>query len=433
MKDALQNQEAKRRKFLKQLFTGSMATLAFPALSMPSSGNELNQEFRPDLPVGSPADERYWEMVKKQFSVPSKLTMMNAANLCPSPYFVNDLVSATLQNLSKDVSFQFRHQFAEKRAKALEALSAFVGCAKEEIGIVRNTTEGNTIIVTGLDFKPGDEIILWDQNHPSNNIAWEQRAKRSGFTIKKVTVPVAPKSADELIAPFAKAITTKTRLLSFSHISNVTGIALPAKELCQLAKSKNVLSLVDGAQSLGMMDLNVKNIGCDFYTSSTHKWLMGPFENGILYVSRERLAQIWPNVISAGWKDGTATVDEKLCVLGQRNETTPFALPEIIEFHNTVGRKNVEDRVRQLAAYLKSQIQSKIPQAEFVSPLLPDLTAGIVVINIPGKQPQDIFQRLYANHGIAGAATVGVRLSPHIYNSMEDMDRVVDAVKALSV
>jgi isopenicillin-N epimerase len=429
----MQNPDSKRRKFLKQLFTGSMATLALPGLSMPSAESGLHspEKFAPagkDVP-----DERYWQMVKKQFSVPSNLTMMNAANLCPSPYFVNDLVSSTLQGLSKDVSFQFRHQFSEKRAKALEALSGFVGSSKEEIGIVRNTTEGNTIIVNGLDFKAGDEVILWDQNHPSNNVAWEQRAKRSGFIVKKVTVPAAPKSIDELVAPFAKAITSKTRLLSFSHISNVSGIALPAKELCQLAKSKNVLSLVDGAQSLGVVDLNLKNLGCDFYTGSTHKWLMGPFENGILYVNRERLSQIWPNVISAGWKDGTVTVDEKLCVLGQRNETTPFALPEIVEFHNSVGRKNIEDRVRQLSSYVKSQVQSKIPQAEFISPIAPELSAGIVVINIPGKQPQDIYQKLYANHGIACAATVGVRLSPHIYNSMEDMDRVVDAVKALSM
>ncbi len=409
-----------------------MATLALPSLAMPGMRDQSEAITEFSAPAEGQPDERYWEMVKKQFSVPSQLTMMNAANLCPSPYFINDLVSTTLQGLSKDVSFQFRHQFAEKRAKAIEALSGFVGCAKEELGIVRNTTEGNTIIVTGLDFKPGDEVILWDQNHPSNNIAWEQRAKRSGFIIKKVTVSATPKSVEELITPFAKAITPKTRLLSFSHISNVTGIALPAKELCQLAKSKNVLSLVDGAQSLGMMDFNLKNIGCDFYTSSTHKWLMGPFENGILYVNRERLAQVWPNVISAGWKDGTVTTDEKLCVLGQRNETTPFALPEIIDFHNTVGRKNIEDRVRQLSAYLKEQIKSKVPQAEFISPVSPDLSAGIVVINIPGKQPQDIYQKLYANHGVACAATVGVRLSPHIYNSKEEMDRAVDAVRTLS-
>lgn len=419
-----------RRTFLKQLLAGSVTTLAIPSFGMAMADESRSAQFK--LPVADFADEQYWDLVKKQFSVPSNLVMLNAANLCPSPFFINDLVNTTLRDLSRDVSFQFRHRFAEKRAKALDALSGYLGCTKDEIGIVRNTTEGNTIIVNGIDFKPGDEILLWDQNHPSNNVAWEQRARRSGIVVKKVSVAAEPKSKDDLIAPFTKAITAKTRLISFSHISNVSGIALPAKELCQLAKSKNILSQVDGAQSLGLLDLNLKDLDCDFYTGSTHKWLMGPFENGVLYVRRERLAQIWPNVISAGWKEGSTTVDEKLCVLGQRNETTPFALPEIVEFHNAIGKKNVEDRVRKLNAYLKDQIRSKIPASTFVTPLAPEMSAGITVINIPGKPSQEIFQKLYDVHGIACASTTGIRLSPHIYNSMEDLNKLVEAIKGLA-
>lgn len=417
-----------RRTFLKQLLAGSVTTLAIPSFGM--ADESRSAQFK--LPVADFADEQYWDLVKKQFSVPSNLVMLNAANLCPSPFFINDLVNTTLRDLSRDVSFQFRHRFADKRAKALEALSVYLGCAKDEIGIVRNTTEGNTIIVNGIDFKPGDEIILWDQNHPSNNVAWEQRARRSGIVVKKVSVPAEPKSKDDLIAPFTKAISAKTRLISFSHISNVSGIALPAREICQLAKSKNILSQVDGAQSLGMMDLNLKDLDCDFYTGSTHKWLMGPFENGVLYVRREKLSQVWPNVISAGWKEGSTTVDEKLCVLGQRNETTPFALPEIVEFHNSIGKKNVEDRVRQLNAHLRKQIQSRIPSATFVTPAAAELSAGITVINLSGKTSQEAYQKLYDNFGIACASTVGIRLSPHIYNSMEELDRVVDALKTLA-
>ncbi len=358
--------------------------------------------------------------------------MVNAANLCPSPYFINDLVISMQKSLGQDVSFQFRHQFSEKRAKSLELMAQFIGVGKEEIGIVRNATEGNTIIVNGFDFKAGDEIIIWEQNHPSNGIAWEQRAKRSGFTIKKVAVPVAPQSPVELLAPFAKAITSKTKLISFSHISNTSGIALPAREICQLAKSKNILTLVDGAQSLGMMDLDLKQIGCDFYTSSTHKWLMGPFENGILYVSKEHVARLWPNVISAGWKETGVTVDEKLCVLGQRNESTPYALPETLEFHQTIGKKNIEDRVRKLCAYLKEQIQAKIPQATFVSPLAPAMSGGIVSVSFPGKQSSEIYQKLYDVHGIACSATGGVRLSPHIYNTINDMDKITAALITLA-
>ena len=416
-----------RRKFLQTLLTGSMATMAAPLLAFQKD----TDAFRP-LPQGESPDERYWQMVKKQFAVPPNLVMMNAANLCPSPYSINELVTETLQHMGKDVSFQYRHQFADKRAISLEKISQFVGVGKEEVGIVRNTTEGNSIIVNGLDLKAGDEVILWDQNHPSNNIAWEQRAKRFGFTVKKVTTPSNPQSGEDLAGPFTKAITSKTRLISFSHVSNLTGTAMPARQICQYAKARNILTLVDGAQSLGMMDLNLKDMGCDFYTASTHKWLMGPFENGLVYISKDQLDKIWPTVISAGWKDTSTTVDEKLCVLGQRNETTPFALPEAIDFQLAIGKKVIEERVRKLSAYLKDQIRAKIPQAIFVSPLAPELSAGIVSINIPGKSTQEIYQKLYDVHGIACAASGGVRLSAHIYNTLGDLDKLVSALGSLA-
>ena len=323
------NPENKRRKFLKQLLAGTMASVAIPVI-----GKSISEEKqRPAWPLDKTVqNEAYWEMVKKQFPVPSNLIMLNAANLCPSPYFINELVASTMKELEMNVSFQFRSRFAEKRKKALEMMAAFIGVSKDEIGIVRNTTEANTLIVNGLDFERGDEVIIWDQNHPSNAIAWEQRAKRNGIIVKKVTLPPSPKSIDELMAPFFNAVTSKTKLISFSHISNISGMALPAKEICKTARDKNILTLVDGAQSLGMMDLNLHDMGCDFYTASTHKWLLGPFENGILYMRKENTQRLWPTVISAGWKETSTTVDEKLCVLGQRNETTPFALPETLEF-----------------------------------------------------------------------------------------------------
>ena len=240
-----------------------------------------------------------------------------------------------------------------------------------------------------------------------------------------------PQSPEELVDSFAKAISPKTRLIAFSHISNLSGIALPAKEICKMAREKKILTLVDGAQSFGLIDLNLKDMGCDFYSGSTHKWLMGPLENGVLYVRKEAMERLWPNIISAGWKEASTTVDERLCILGQRNETTPAALPETIDFHLSIGKAMIEERVRALNSYLKTRIQATFPQVAFVSPVPTSMSAGITVFNIPGKQSSEIFQKLYETQGIAGASTSGVRLSPHIYNTMEDMDKVVSAVKGL--
>lgn len=416
-----------RRHFLKRLGTGSLAAIALPAF-----GNESHTQFV-GPPSGSAPDEKYWEQIRKQFAVPSNLIMLNAANLCPPPAAVNEQVKKILDGLEKDVSFQYREQFSEKRKKAVEVLAGFTGVAKEEIGITRNTSESNNIIVNGLDLKPGDEVLLWDQNHPSNGTAWEQRAKRYGFTVKKVSVPASPQWIEDLLKPFRDAITPRTKLLGFSHISNTSGIALPAKELCKLAAEKNVLTLLDGAQSFGFLDLNLKDIGCDFYTGSTHKWFMGPLENGILYVKKESAGNLWPNIISAGWKEGALTVDEKYCMLGQRNESTLAGLAETVNFHQTIGKKNIENRVVQLNTYLKDQIKSKVPGASFVTPLSTELSGGVTIISFPGKKPAELSKKLYETHGIAAAPTGGIRMSPHIYNTMSDMDKVVKALQALSV
>ncbi|GLU53500.1 aminotransferase class V-fold PLP-dependent enzyme [Dyadobacter frigoris] len=417
-----------RRNFLKNLGTGSLAAISLPGILYPKETTAM--------PVHNGfflQDEKYWAQIKKQFAVPSNLIMLNAANLCPAPASVNEKVSGIMSGLSKDVSFQYRKQFTEGRKNSIEALAMYTGVAPDEIGITRNTSESNNIIVNGLDLKAGDEIILWDQNHPSNGVAWEERAKRYGFKVKKVSMPENPKSVEELVKPFREAITPQTKLIAFSHISNTSGIALPAKLICELAGSKNILSFVDGAQSLGSTDLNLKLMGCDFYTGSTHKWFMGPLENGILYIKKDKVAQVWPNIISVGWKDSNMTVDEKFCALGQRNEATLAGLVETVNFHKTIGKTNIANRVVQLNDYLKDQIRTKIPAITFLTPISPELSAGITNINLPGKKPADITQKLYDLFGIATAPTGGIRIAPHIYNSLSDIDKLVSALQTLVV
>jgi isopenicillin-N epimerase len=415
-----------RRNFLRKITVAPLAAVSFAALGKPEALSFHS------LPLVDTADEKYWAMVQKQFTVPENLIMMNAANLCPSPFSINEQLFDLMIKLGRDVSFQFRDNLTVRRSKALESFSEFVGVKKNEIGITRNTSESNCAIVNGLDLQAGDEVIIWDQNHPSNNAAWLTRAKRIGFKVIKITLPAQPQSITDLLDPFDKAITSKTKVIAFSHISNTTGMALPAKEICALARSKKILSMVDGAQSLGMLNLDLKDIGCDFYTSSTHKWLMGPLENGILYVREENIASVWPNIVGGGWKDTGQTVDEKICVLGQRNETTPAVLPDILEFHKHIGRKRIEERVIALNTYIKEQIQLHIPKATFVTPLSPKFSGGIVIVNFPGRDPKEIYLKLYDVHGIATANAGGVRLSPHIYNTKADIDRVVSALKSLA-
>jgi selenocysteine lyase/cysteine desulfurase len=402
-----------RRSFIKTLSAGSLAAMAIPALTSSA---------------GAP-DEKYWADVKSQFPMQSGLTMFNAANLCPSPQAIHEKVASYQKALSRDVSMQYRAVFAERRKKSIELLAKFIRAEAPEVGITRNTSESNCTVVHGLDLKPGDEVILWDQNHPSNKEVWQKRAARTGIVIKLVSVPANPSSPAEILSAFANAFNSKTRVIAFSHISNVSGIALPAKQICELARSKNVLSLVDGAQTLGFHDVDVKDLGCDFYTASTHKWLMGPLENGILYMRNDHIEKIWPNIIGGGWHDGTTTVDDKICFLGQRNDPPTAALPEIIAFHETIGRSNIMERVVALNKMLTDQIRQRIPNAVFVTPMSPAMSGGIVIINIPGVEAKTVVQKLYDNHGVAAAYVGAIRMSPHIYNTAEDINRVVDALQ----
>ena len=193
------------------------------------------------------------------------------------------------------------------------------------------------------------------------------------------------------------------------------------------------MTLVDGAQSFGLKDINLKELGCDFYTASTHKWLMGPLENGILYVKKDRVENLWPTLIGAGWKDTATTVDAKFSSSGQRNEATTVAMTEILEFHNSLGKTNIEERVKNLTTYLKENIQSKLRQTAFISPLASELSAGIVIIELPEKPSKIVFQKLYEANGIACASTGGIRFSPHIYNTLADMDKIVHSLETLKL
>lgn len=418
----LSNTDA-RRDFLRKMLLGGAATLALPNITLADSLPEV-------APPTDANDERYWEMIKRQFAVPSNLIMMNAANLCPQPYSVSRVVQETLSDLGKDVSFQFRDKFDVIRANSLQKVSGYLGVSPEETCITRNTSEGNNIIVNGFDFKAGDEILLWDENHESNLLSWEHRAKRMGWGIKKVSLPKTPSGKDEIIQLFQKAMTPKTRLLAFSHISNHNAIVIPAKEICAIARSRNILTHVDGAQSFGFMDLNLAEMGCDSYTGSMHKWLMGPFENGVLYVRKETLARLWPQIISAGWAEANHTADPWLGVLGQRNEATPAAIPEAIAFHTTLGKPVVEARVRQLNQYLRAQLTARVKGTTFISP--EPLTANITMFNVPNKNSKEVYDALYSRYGIASAPMAGVRLSPNLYNTLGDIDKVVDAVREIN-
>lgn len=377
-------------------------------------------------------DEAYWRQIKRQFPLRPGFILMNAANLCPSPIQVSDAVKAHTRDIDADASFQNRDKYAGFLEHAQGRLARYMGADADEIAIVRNTTEGNNQVVSGLDLGPEDEVVLWDENHPSNNLSWNVAARRRGFAVRRVTTPPSPAGAQQLFAAFADAVTDRTRVLSFSHVSNVTGVALPAAELCAFARERNILTLIDGAQTFGVHEVDLYAIGCDFYTGSAHKWFLGPKEGGLLYVRRDSARRLWPNVVGVGWSEHLEGA-RRFGTLGQRDDAMYTAMGQTIDFLESIGNTRIESRVRSLASALKKGLLASVDGAVLVTPAEEALSGGVVVFSVAEWDHAAVFQNLYEDHHI-GAALIGpdrLRLCPHVYNTMADVEQVVDVLAAI--
>ena len=412
---------ASRRSFMQQL--------AVPAVFAPAAVSTL-AKLSPLLAASS-AGENYWNLVREQFAFREDKVPMNAANLCPSPRAVAERVADLTRDIDVDCSFNNRQKFKGILDQAREKVAAQLGVTADEIALVRNTSEANNTVNNGLSLDRGDEIVLWEQNHPTNNVAWKVRAARFGISVKSVAVPSNPTSSGELIDPFQKALTSRTKVLSVTHASNLSGIRLPVRELAEMAHRRGIYFHVDGAQTWGALDINLREMGCDSYTASAHKWFCGPKEVGLLYVKRERIPRIWANIVAPGWGDD-ADPDvkgaRKFESFGQRDDAALSAIATTADFHNMVQPARVEARVLELAAALKGGLRRA--GAKLVTPEKQAFSAGVCIIEMPAGNRQKLLNAMYDEHGIAGSTAGGLRLCPHIYNTMEHVKRAIEGVKS---
>ena len=416
------NPSRSRRSFLRNLAGG--------AALLPVAARTLG-ELSPLLAATS-NDEAYWQMVRYQFAFSDGKVPMNAGNLCPSPEAVAQRVTEVTRDIDVDCSFQNRDKFKQTLEESRSKVAAQLGVSPDEIALVRNTSEGNNVINNGLPLKTGDEIVLWEENHPTNNVAWDVRAARFGLVVKRVSLPRRPKSKAELIDAFEKALTPKTRVLSITHVSSASGMRLPARELAGIARSRGIHLHLDGAQSWGALHINLHELDCDSYAASAHKWFSGPKEVGMLYVKQERIREIWPNVVAPGWGDDAdpdVVGARKFESLGQRDDAALAGIGTTADFHNVLTPAKVEARMVELASALKAGL--KDAGAKLVTPESPELSGGVCIIEVRSKNRQQLLDRMYQEHGIAGSTSGGFRLCPHIYNTREHVERAIRGVKQL--
>lgn len=404
----------------RRKFVGEVAALI--------GGLKALQASSPTIPG---EEEEYWALVRRLFPFDETKVPMNAANLCPSPISVSEVVTNYTRDIDVDCSFNNRARFSELLELSRRAVAGHLGVDADEIALVRNTSEGNNVINSGIDLGPGDQVVIWDQNHPTNRVAWKVRAQRYNFTIREVTTPPSPHTPEELMEPFVAAVTPQTRVLALTHLSNVTGVRLPIGDLCRFARERGIYTHVDGAQSWGALNVNLRELGCDSYAASAHKWFVGPKEAGLLYVRKEKITDLWPSIVAPSWgadSEPDPVGARKFESLGQRDDACLASIATAVDFHIMIGGQRVETRVIELAGYLKSRLQQM--GAKLVTPEAPELSGGVCIIELPPEKRQMVVDLLYEEHGIAGAPTGGLRLCPHVYNTREHIDRAAEGIKA---
>jgi len=411
-----------RRRFLTTAASGLSATLALRSNLVA----QLDRTPRlPDRSLLDTSEDAYWAEMRKQFLIPQDEVYLNNGTVGSSPAPVLRAIFdgyTTTEKMDQPDPEDYPIWGYSAWNEFRDPLAEFVGCKRDEIALLRNATEANSYIANGIDMKPGEEVLMTDQEHPGGEHPWDLKAKRYGIVIKKVILPRPVKDEAQVLNLFNDAITPNTRVMFFSHITTFSGVVLPAKELAGLARSKGILSAVDGAHVTGMMRLNVQDLGCDMYSSSPHKWLMAPKGSGFLYVRDEVIGRVWNTIAPAGWDDVSIRA-ERFQRIGSSNVPALWGLRASIKLANDIGMDRIERRHRALADYVLTEMTRRGAQS-WTSPD-PALRCGIVSVNVPPIPRLELENWLWKTHKIRirGGDPHKLRLSTPYYLQKGDIDR----------
>jgi len=245
-------------------------------------------------PEETARDEDYWLEIQQAFTVDRNIVNLNNGGVCPSPKIVQDAMRRQLEFSNMAPAYTMWQVLEPEIESVRTRLAASFGCDPEEMAITRNASEALEIAQLGMDLKPGDEVLTTDQDYPRMITTWQQRERRDGIKLKMISFPTPPPSMDDLLERFERAITPRTRVIHFCHITNLTGQIFPVKKICQMARSRGIEAIVDGAHAYAQFPFTHQDLDCDYYGTSLHKWLLAPHGTGFLYVRKEKIEKLWP-------------------------------------------------------------------------------------------------------------------------------------------
>ncbi len=424
-----------RRKFIRQLglTAGAFSTSSLFNQLHAASWEEAGKKIDNLSPEAAAADEDYWSVIQQAYTVNSNLIILNNGGVSPSPRVVQEAVERYNKLSNEGPSYYMWRILDQGREPLRQKLAVLAGCSPEELAINRNATEALNTVIFGLDMKAGDEVIGTKQDYPNMINAWKQRAEREGLVYTQLNFKFPIENDEEIVSAYEKAITSKTKLLHVTHIINWIGQIMPVKKITDMAKKHGIEVIVDGAHSFGLLDFNIPDLGCDYFGTSLHKFLSAPIGSGLLWIKKEKIDKIWPLVCN----DKPRSSDiRKFETLGTRSFPIEQGIGEAVNFQNAIGSKRKEERIRYLKNYWATRVKD-IPGVKIHTSFKPEYACAICGVTVDGMTPGELDSALYTNYKIHTVGIVWeniscVRITPHVYTSLPDLNKLVRAIEEIA-
>jgi selenocysteine lyase/cysteine desulfurase len=395
--------------------------------------DRILQEADQRVPEDIASDEAFWQGIREAYTINPGLLNLNSGGVSPSTEMVQNAVDRYNRMSNEGPSYYMWRILDQGREPLRENLAKLAGCSKDEIAINRNATEAINTIIFGLQLEKGDEVVVSKMDYPNMIHAWKQREKRDGIKLVWVEIPIPCNEADELVTIFTKAFTSKTKVVHLTHVINWNGQVLPVRKIADEAKKRNIQVLVDGAHSFAQMDYTIADLNCDFFGTSLHKWMCGPLGSGMLYIRKEKIAEIWP-LLSAEKPESEDI--RKFENLGTRSFPIEQAIHVALDFHNRIGTARKRARLMYLRNYWINRAQ-EVPGVKIFSPSNPELSCALAGVLVEGKTPQALEGFLLDKHKIHTVAIEWeslkcVRVTPNVFTLTADLDRLVKGIQAFA-
>jgi len=380
-------------------------------------------------PEETAVDEMFWYKVQQAFSVDRSLVNLNSGGVSPSPTSVQDSMKRYLDYSNTAPVYSMWRILEPQREGVRKRLALFFGCDSEEIALTRNASEGLQICQFGFDLEAGDEVLTTNQDYPRMITTWQQRERRENIVLKQFSLPIPAEDDDEVVELFAKNITNKTKLILMCHMIFMTGQILPVKKVVRMAREKGIPVIVDGAHSFAHVDFELNDLDCEYFATSLHKWLYAPHGTGMLFVRKDKIADLWPMMAAAEKQDADIRKFEEI---GTHPAANYLAIADALTLNEGIGIKRKEARLRYLRNYWVNKIKGN-SQVKFHTSHKPQFSCGITTVQIEGIEAAALTQFLWENYRIIVTPIThpefeGIRVSPNLFTTLQELDRFVDAL-----